>query len=365
MKKLILCLALAAAGCGGDGDPGTTPPKNYVGAGPFVAGVTTVMAGTNPVEVWYPADRGAEAGKSKDAYDMRDWLLPADRAKIPDQDAPKYPEDAYRDIVASRARRFPVVLFSHGLGGYRMQSTFLMTHLAQWGFVVAAPDHPESGLARIVGGMLPGEDKRVVQMHDALAALMAADTAAGGPLEGRMDFEHIAATGHSMGGGTAHSMASDANIKVWIEYAASNGTTVTPALPALVMSGSEDEVSNLGDAEMAWMRLPAGVGKRFVGIRGAGHLAFADICLIAKDKGGVLKVAMDHGINVPMIVQTLAQDGCGPEDLPVEMAFPLIRHYTVAHVRLAFGLDVAPGLLLDAAGGSAEFGERLFHYQHE
>ena len=57
--------------------------------------------------------------------------------------------------------RFPLVVFSHGYGGLRTQSSFLTAHLASWGFVVAAPDHltvtsppcstrpsPEAGAAR-------------------------------------------------------------------------------------------------------------------------------------------------------------------------------------------------------------------------
>ena len=39
------------------------------------------------------------------------------------------------------ASRCPLLVFSHGNSGYRQQSTFLTTHLASWGFVVAAPDH--------------------------------------------------------------------------------------------------------------------------------------------------------------------------------------------------------------------------------
>ncbi|MFM2421077.1 MAG: hypothetical protein RL385_5800 [Pseudomonadota bacterium] len=35
----------------------------------------------------------------------------------------------------------PLVLFSHGFGGHRRQSTFLLRHLASHGYAVVAPDH--------------------------------------------------------------------------------------------------------------------------------------------------------------------------------------------------------------------------------
>ena len=36
---------------------------------------------------------------------------------------------------------YPVVFFSHGSGGIRMQSTYLTVALASHGYVVVSPDH--------------------------------------------------------------------------------------------------------------------------------------------------------------------------------------------------------------------------------
>src|SRR5262249_43426195 len=41
-----------------------------------------------------------------------------------------------------RRGRFPLVLVAHGHCGLRTNYTYLTTHLASWGFVVAAPDFP-------------------------------------------------------------------------------------------------------------------------------------------------------------------------------------------------------------------------------
>src|SRR6185436_6212089 len=46
---------------------------------------------------------------------------------------------AGRDAEALRGRR-PLVIIAHGLCGSRLYYDYLATHLASWGFVVAAPD---------------------------------------------------------------------------------------------------------------------------------------------------------------------------------------------------------------------------------
>jgi dienelactone hydrolase len=52
-----------------------------------------------------------------------------------------YPAAAEARDADARAGRHPLVLFSHASGGHRRQSTFLCTHLASHGYVVAAADH--------------------------------------------------------------------------------------------------------------------------------------------------------------------------------------------------------------------------------
>lgn len=51
-----------------------------------------------------------------------------------------------------------LIAFSHGNSGLRQQSTFLMTHLASWGFVVVAPDHVGNTFAEMMG--LEDEEQR-------------------------------------------------------------------------------------------------------------------------------------------------------------------------------------------------------------
>ena len=106
--------------------------------GPFPVGVrTTTLTDAArggrrlPLEVWYPAT-DAHAGQdtvdpTRDRYEMLPGL-------------PSVSQDAVRD-AAARQGPFPLVAFSHGYGGHRRQSTFLCTHLASHGYVVAAPEH--------------------------------------------------------------------------------------------------------------------------------------------------------------------------------------------------------------------------------
>jgi hypothetical protein len=58
--------------------------------------------------------------------------------------------------------QFPLILFSHGLMGIRMQNTFMMEELASNGFIVASPDHTYDAVFTVLS------DERVI-FHDAQA----------------------------------------------------------------------------------------------------------------------------------------------------------------------------------------------------
>jgi dienelactone hydrolase len=353
----VLALVL---GCGGDGSStgtcdGVAP---YVVSGPHVAGVTTFMRADVPVEVWYPADPGAEVGLAPDVYDLRDWM-PADMAAaILDADAPLHTTTAYRDLPAS-ASRFPVVLFSHGLGGYRSQSTFLMAHLATWGFVVVAPEHPERGLAAVLGNQQLGDDSAAALL-DALEMLKGEDVAAGGRLEGRLDFDHVAVSGHSMGGGATMVDAPDPQIHAWFTLATVAAGSA-PGKPSLMMAGIEDNVAVIDQTREEYGRKAA--PKRFAAIARAGHLGFTDICAISRDDGGLFGLAQKYGIEINDMLVTIGTDGCGADNLPAEEGWPVISHFVTAHLRAAFAIDAAPTGLDQAAADC--FAGRVAEYEQE
>lgn len=341
MKKLLL-VALAI-GCGSSTEPGAAPDAGIDGAtstacaalfskpGPHVPGVTTVTIDGTVTEIWYPA---TAAGAKRDVYDMRNWLPESERSKITDDKTPLHTTDAYRDVPL-KAGKYPVVLFSHGLGGYRLQSSFLMTHLASWGYVVAAPDHVERGLALVLAGDLSKiEDKAADQLKGALAYLEKEPRFASA-----LDLTKIAAIGHSMGGAAVSTVIDDPRIAtgVWL---ASGGFGESPAgKSALMMWGTADRVAKASTIEQAFEKQP--VGTRGVGVQQAGHMAFTDLCVIGRDRGGVLQIASDAGIKVEDLVKTLASDGCGKQPggadyLAPEEGWPVINHYVTAHLQNAF-----------------------------
>lgn len=49
----------------------------------------------------------------------------------------------------SECGRFPLVIFSHGMGGCGIQSVFLTEELARFGYIVVAPDHSDALLCSI------------------------------------------------------------------------------------------------------------------------------------------------------------------------------------------------------------------------
>lgn len=299
----------------------------FAARGPYPAGVTTLDMNGTPLEVWYPAEPGTEVGVRRDAYDLRAWL-PADAAmRISDADAPLYWTNAWRDLPVAQGISAPMVLFSHGLAGYRSQSSFLTEHLATWGFIVAAPDHVERGLAVVLENGVPRGDDAPQALRDARAFLPTVPR-----FDGVLDATRVASAGHSMGTLAAKLLAQEDGVTAWIALAgAAFGDG--PAKPTLVMGGTTDALAQPGPVRSAWEELDG--LRRLVSIEGAGHLAFSDICLIGREEGGVLAIAIANGVDVPFIVQRLGEDGCRDTDLPAEQAWPIINHYAVAHLRAA------------------------------
>jgi dienelactone hydrolase len=336
----------------------------YAKPGPYVAGVTTLHMGDTLVEVWYPADRGSEAGKQPDAYQLADWLPPALRAKVPPGTA-TFTTNAYRDLPASSHGPYPLVLFSHGFAGYRDQSTFLTTHLATWGFVVAAPDVASRDLASVFG-QTPAKPQTDAQVLRATVDLMKAENGrSGGPLAGRVDSAKLAVMGHSSGGFDAIQFGAQPDVATYVSLAAGgkddNGNTVVPPdKPSLYMVGADDTVVPATDVDATFGAAPG--PKRLVTIARSGHLVFADICLIGASRGGVTAIATAVGITIPPDLLKLANDGCGPAALPVTEGYPVIDHYVVAHLRSVFGIDPHPVGLSDDV--KDDFQPAVVAYQH-
>jgi len=103
----------------------------------------------------------------------------------------------------SEGAPYPLIVFSHGFQGTRFQSIFLVEALASAGYVVAAPDHPDSLVAE--GGFKLSDATLYTQrpaeisfVIDKMTELNESDPI----LSGMIDLGHVGMTGHSLGGYT-------------------------------------------------------------------------------------------------------------------------------------------------------------------
>ena len=181
--------------------------------GPYPVGVRTVVI-TDPArfdpdtremrtlvtEIWYPAAETAR-GQTGASYVLDD-LIPAEFIP-PEGTTAKVTTPAVRDAAPYDADEpFPAVVFSHGSGGVRQQSTFLTAVLASHGYVVAAPDHTGNTLRDLVvagdleaGAMVAAYDDRprdVSRVIDWLGKRPDDD-----PLAGLVDVSRVGVVGHS------------------------------------------------------------------------------------------------------------------------------------------------------------------------
>jgi predicted dienelactone hydrolase len=187
--------------------------------GRFPVGVMTVEVGAGgarrvPVEMWYPAAESAR-GAEVDRYRIMAGV-------------PEATQRAARDaaVAAGGATRWPLVVFSHGLGGHRRQSTFLCTHLASHGFVVAAPEHvgttfPDAITVRAAGLRAWVESGVGVRPRDVVGVV---DALLSGAIPAAVDAARIGVCGHSFGGWTAlTAVARDARMKAVVAITPAGG----------------------------------------------------------------------------------------------------------------------------------------------
>src|SRR4051812_10857928 len=227
-------------------------PAPYAKAGAYAVGFTRLhLAGGRNVVVWYPAQAGASKGHKQETIDIAGMLTPELQAKVPAADRVLYRGNAYENApAASTPGKYPLVVFSHGYAGYPEQSVTLTSHLASWGFVVAAPDHVERSLDGLLGTATNG----VPQMTDlavlqSTVGLVEGASRTAGVLQGLVDPTRVVAAGHSAGASAAYQFASsDPRVKAWISYSVGPSiafggvATKAPRKPGMVMLGTTDGI---------------------------------------------------------------------------------------------------------------------------
>ena len=179
------------------------------------------------VQVWYPAHstRGHQAEPYVPDFDRLKKSL--------NQDWPGMPTFKTHAVLAAplslAQKRYPVLIFSHGMNSARFFYTALLEELASHGYIVAAIDHTYwgPGVAFSRGRTVPYEEgmdaldkltsDEIDEMMWAGVSVMVADEvfvekriayldgdpAVSNPFRNRLDLSHVGVVGHSMGGQAA------------------------------------------------------------------------------------------------------------------------------------------------------------------
>ena len=277
-------------------------------------GVRTVQTAGVTVEVWYPAPDDAEADED---VDFAQFIPDAVSAVLGDIALPIIPAGVARDV---RVRRpvdpYPVLVFSHGIGGTRLQSVDYTVHLASRGYVVLSADHTGRDLPGFLpclfsppleGCDLGGMSGDVALPHvDAMVDWLDRQVD-DGFLEGAIDPDRLGLTGHSAGGWTT-ATAGQENDRFSALLPMAAGGVVTRDVPMLRMAGTCDGVVPFEEVETDQ---DASVGELAV-LDGAGHGAFADICALDLPAVAAESLAPVDDINATLLASLvrLASDGC-------------------------------------------------------
>ncbi len=278
-------------------------PPNDLGPtaefGPNPIGITTLAlsdpsrlnvpgAGPRPVtvEVYYPSTAAAVAGVPRDIAAV---------LGIPVLETP-----AYRDVALAGGAPHPLVLFSHGNNGLRIQSFFFAAHLASHGYIVVAPDHHGNTFVDSAAGIVDPQPSvnRPLDMRFLIDTFLAFNADSGSPYFGAIDADAIGVSGHSFGGYTTFALAggafgfgtfTDTRVKaIFPQAPAANAfpdaffSTIT--IPTLIVGGSIDGVTPpANNQQRPFANLPAGAAVVGYGdLTNAGHFTFSDFCEVPR-----------------------------------------------------------------------------------
>lgn len=359
---------LLLAGCGGSAATSETPAAevdlealsvteqaNASSPGEYAVGRRSITVTdparegrSFPIDIWYPVDPADTAGASPSEYSLAPGLGYTSTT-------------AWADAPVAEGD-FPVVVYSHGGGGFRWIATFYTEFLASKGYVVVAPDHPGStAVDQLTGAAVDREKNAFLRPADitlTLDSVLAANGTAGDPLEGSMDETKIALSGHSWGGytsvatvaGHTNSLGSttpDERINSLVLMAPytemlSDEELQKVDVPVLVLSSTLDDSTPIETNTVRPADLMPGRPLVRVDIDGGAHTSFTDVCK--------LRDAVATIPDIPEAVSARlnegAEEACGANVMPIAEIQQIVNSYSVA-------------FLADTLKGSTEFNAML------
>ena len=286
--------------------------------GPYPVGVTTMLlvdhSRTDPAtngprslmtEIWYPATddtRGLPKNRLLDFFlknkapEFSVLLLAAFGVDIAQADT-RFQNISVRD-ARIRDGVYPLLLFSHGNGGLRMQNAFWCEHMASHGYIVMAPDHTGNCAVTFIDGkivLMENSDEgrkrssadRPKDLSFLIDAMDRMNKGGDSRFFGRVDLEHIGAAGHSFGGYTCTWITNqEPRVGAVALMAGAAEERTNYQTPVMLLIAAEDDT--LGADKVAHLRryYDDSKGPHYsVEFKNAGHFSFTEMYQLKPDFG--------------------------------------------------------------------------------
>lgn len=183
-----------------------------------------------PVDVWYPATSEYQGQDLDPNIQDKFEIVPGLGASS---------QQAVKDARPEPDSR-PLIIFSHGFGGERRQSTFFYCHLASHGYVVAAMDHVGNTTANLISGEAAAGEAAVIERFidsRPADASFVIDQMLAGKSGLQVIEDQVGMSGHSFGGWTTlKTLETDHRIKAALPLAPAGGGTALDTDNAMAKS---------------------------------------------------------------------------------------------------------------------------------